>query len=663
MTAANSAITLAQQYATDAGESAAEAVAVIASLLPSDGATKVGTPEGTVQISLNLRPTAVALAAAEGGNSIGVSQRGLGAPTFTILRKLRDSCSIFDYMATPAIDDIISGAQLVDQTAALIDAINKAKAANFSSVYFPDGDYRIDSEVPLLSEMIFASDGGARIHQHTAGNRAMYGNDLSFVELYGLTLIGPGSTTPFTAGSSSGLLDFQGSTRGASRRIKVQDCILQNGHSLIAGVSVDELQLLDNELANWFLYGMLASRSWDFTIRGGSILGSDFTGAGNSYCISATGGGTAGITQERAIISHVHMGDNPSWSAIMSHGVTGLLIDSNVMTNVRTGVDVTTSLTDIKDVIVKGNLITLTTSDQWAGAAALHSGVVAVAQSSAKFEGLVVEGNIIKDWGKMVGSAVSGNVSAPLGGEGLKSANFTGNVVRDVGGEVAGNFAQFYRCDANISLTGNVFAGSPTAYGVRFDNPVGVVTDGIVVEGNRFDFDTAGATSAFYFNGPGTFTGVLIGGNAHNKADKKIAKNNTTVELLGGSDTFQPGITIGGSSTGVTYSTRVGRFTVVDGVCHAEGQIVLTSKGGLTGTVVITGLPKTSSSSGPTARAYQTFPTNLNSMVGNLIASIGQNTSDLTLRILSGTTVSVLDASNILDTFTIAFSVSYAIGA
>ncbi|MNK86322.1 hypothetical protein D3C87_1062300 [compost metagenome] len=603
------------------------------------------------------------MAAPDGGNEIGVSQRGVSAPAFTILRRLRESCSIFDYMSTAAIDDIISGAQLLDQTTELTNSINKAKDANFSSVYFPDGDYRIDDEVPLLSEMIFASDGGARIHQHTAGKRAMYGNDLSYVEMYGLSFIGPGSSTPLTAGSSSGFLDFQGSTRGASRRIKIQDCVIEHAYSLVAGVSVDELQLLNNDLSHWFLYGMLASRSWDFAIRGGSILGSDFTGAGNSYCISATGGGTVGITQERAIISHVHMGDNPSWSAIMSHGVTGVLIDSNVITNVRTGIDVTTTLTDIKDVIVKGNLITMTTSDEWAGAPGLHSGVAAVAQGAAKFEGLVVEGNIIKDWGKMVGSAVSGNVSAPIGGEGLKSANFTGNAVLDVGGAVAGNFAQFYRCDANIAVTSNVFAGSPTAYGVRFDNPVGVVTDGIVIDGNRFDFDTAGVSSAYYFNGPGTFTGVLVGENSHNKADKKISKNNTTVELVGGSDTFQPGITLGGSSVGITYSARVGRFTVVNGVCHADGQIVLTSKGGLTGTVVITGLPKTSSASGPTARAYQTFPTNLNSMVGNLIATIGQNTTDLTLRILSGTTVSVLDASNILDTFTLAFSVSYEIGA
>lgn len=632
-------------------------------LAGSDGATKVGTDTGqSVQVELDGRPTSAVLAAAEGGEEIGVSQRGVSAPTFTILRRLRESCSIFDYMTTAEVDEIISGARSMDVSAAFANSINKAKSAGFNTVKLPDGKYRFDSAVPVLSELILASDGGAELYQHTPGERLLYGVDLSFVEFYGLKAYGPGSSTPFTSGTSSGLLDFTSTVYGASRRIKFQGCSVQDAYSLIAGVSIAELQLLDNNLEHWYLYGFLGSRSM-FELRGGSIEHSDFIGAGNSYCVSATGGSAPGSTQERCMIANVRMGDNPSWSAIMSHGVTGLIIDGVTIDNVRTGIDITTNLTDIKDVVITGVSITLTETDTWAGAPALHNGIAASAQGTAKIEGLVVEGTLIKNWGKMVGSATAGNIAAPIGGEGLTSANFTGLVVRDVGGEVPGNFAQFYRCGANISLTSSVFAGSPTAYGVRFDNPTGVVTDGIVIDGNRFDFDTAGVANPFYFNGPGTFTGVAIGTNSHNKADKKIAKNNTTVELVGGSDTFQPAITIGGSSTGITYSTRVGRYTVENGVCHAEGQIVLTSKGGLAGTVVITGLPKASSTSGPTARAYQTFPTNLNSMSGNLIATIGQNTTDLTLRILSGTTVSVLDASNILDTFTIAFSVSYSIGA
>jgi hypothetical protein len=55
--------------------------------------------------------------------------------------------------------------------------------------------------------------------------------------------------------------------------------------------------------------------------------------------------------------------------------------------------------------------------------------------------------------------------------------------------------------------------------------------------------------------------------------------------------TFTPAITIGGSAVGVTYSAQNGRYTKIGRQVNFLITMTLSSKGGLTGSVVITGLP------------------------------------------------------------------------
>jgi hypothetical protein len=57
-------------------------------------------------------------------------------------------------------------------------------------------------------------------------------------------------------------------------------------------------------------------------------------------------------------------------------------------------------------------------------------------------------------------------------------------------------------------------------------------------------------------------------------------------------NTFTPTVTIGGASTGITYSVQRARFTRYGKNLTYEVSIALTSKGALTGTVRIGGLPK-----------------------------------------------------------------------
>lgn len=59
--------------------------------------------------------------------------------------------------------------------------------------------------------------------------------------------------------------------------------------------------------------------------------------------------------------------------------------------------------------------------------------------------------------------------------------------------------------------------------------------------------------------------------------------------------TFTPSITIGGASTGITYSVQLGRYTKIGRVVFVALQVTLTSKGALTGNVAVAGLPFASS--------------------------------------------------------------------
>jgi hypothetical protein len=73
-----------------------------------------------------------------------------------------------------------------------------------------------------------------------------------------------------------------------------------------------------------------------------------------------------------------------------------------------------------------------------------------------------------------------------------------------------------------------------------------------------------------------------------------IAAAQTAIDELQGTletvDTFTPAISIGGSTTGITYSTQYGKSRHTKEGRNIQLCIVLTSKGSATGEVIITGL-------------------------------------------------------------------------
>ena len=55
--------------------------------------------------------------------------------------------------------------------------------------------------------------------------------------------------------------------------------------------------------------------------------------------------------------------------------------------------------------------------------------------------------------------------------------------------------------------------------------------------------------------------------------------------------TWTPGVTFGGGTTGITYSTQTGQYVKIGRFVYASFNIALSNKGSSTGSVQVTGLP------------------------------------------------------------------------
>lgn len=69
--------------------------------------------------------------------------------------------------------------------------------------------------------------------------------------------------------------------------------------------------------------------------------------------------------------------------------------------------------------------------------------------------------------------------------------------------------------------------------------------------------------------------------------------------------TFTPTISFGGASVGITYSVQTGKYTKIGNVVLYMIEIILTSKGSSTGSMLISGLPIASAASGNATAAVQ----------------------------------------------------------
>ena len=120
------------------------------------------------------------------------------------------------------------------------------------------------------------------------------------------------------------------------------------------------------------------------------------------------------------------------------------------------------------------------------------------------------------------------------------------------------------------------------------------------------------------------------------------------------------GMTIGGSSTGITYDAyNLGSWQKVGNRYEVNGFCSITSKGGLTGSVLLTSFPQAGARTGGRVFNVSASAGGMNSVTGNLMGTIAAGTTVLTLNLVSNTVLTALDAANIKDGCRFSFSGVY----
>ena len=118
---------------------------------------------------------------------------------------------------------------------------------------------------------------------------------------------------------------------------------------------------------------------------------------------------------------------------------------------------------------------------------------------------------------------------------------------------------------------------------------------------------------------------------------------------------WTPALNIGGATTGIAYSTQSGYYTITNGVVTAAFNIILSSKGALTGNLSISGLPIASSMPSANALGYYT---GLSGLTGALLGWI-INGSSIILGQWSATAATAITNSNLTNTTQLTGTITY----
>jgi hypothetical protein len=144
------------------------------------------------------------------------------------------------------------------------------------------------------------------------------------------------------------------------------------------------------------------------------------------------------------------------------------------------------------------------------------------------------------------------------------------------------------------TFTGS-FAGTP--YAVRSEGTI--QHDGSISALPSGSVASTAVEGGVYAN---TFTGESRGGyTAIQFPATQIASSDANALDDYEEGTFTPTLAFGGGTTGITYTTRTGRYTKVGRLVHITIVLLLSSKGSSTGSATITGLPLSAAALAPLA--------------------------------------------------------------
>lgn len=121
---------------------------------------------------------------------------------------------------------------------------------------------------------------------------------------------------------------------------------------------------------------------------------------------------------------------------------------------------------------------------------------------------------------------------------------------------------------------------------------------------------------------------------------------------------FTPAVSFGGGSTGVTYSTQLGRYTRAGDLVFFTARVILSSKGSSTGTLAVGGLPVASAnvaSQNYTGAVYVSGA----AYTGAAVALVPTNSTSFNLYASNGGTMTALADTNLTNTTDLIVSMVY----
>lgn len=556
-----------------------------------------------------------------GSSYIGFIQSGTGAVTRTAQSKMRETVSVEDFGITPSTNATFN-------TVAFQNALNSLSGGGTLEV---STDFEIDAEVEVpYGDINIIGKNWPLITQTTAGLRTLYGTDISNISISGIVFNGTDASVPYNndpvEGGGKGLLHFFKTSTGCSN-VRITNCQIYNAFTPISCIKVRNLWIEENDIHNFYKFGVLASKSYNFFIDNNIIYECEITDAQNSYGVMATGNSLNGDVEQRCSISFNVIDTVVSWDGIMSHDCYGLRVIGNDIRNVRTGIDLTwsNSTSYFKDLIVANNYIKITTTDAYGGAAANTGGVLIVGEGYPTYmSGVIISGNIIDNANNIVGAGSSGNVPAAIRIDTATDTIVNNNIIENLGDEIAGYAGiSVYRCTSNISINNNTIKGDVSGDGISIWMPNAYTCDSLSVNDNIIHTSPSYVATMRYASinvvgsGSGntaTFTNFKCVDNSTNGTYKNYyLGNGLTVEMANGDGVFTPTLMFGGGTTGITYNERYGTYKKDGNKVFFSISIQLSNKGSSTGSATIGNLPFTSSAN-PVYAPIQVYSENLNTI-------------------------------------------------
>jgi hypothetical protein len=124
--------------------------------------------------------------------------------------------------------------------------------------------------------------------------------------------------------------------------------------------------------------------------------------------------------------------------------------------------------------------------------------------------------------------------------------------------------------------------------------------------------------------------------------------------------TWSPGVAFGGGTTGLTYTTQVGRYTVHGRLVTVTGYVVINDNGSSTGAATITGLPHTAANVTNLLCTGAVAGASLDTgATGQLVARVVPNSTTAALYRYEAGVLTALDEADLVNGAAISLTLSY----